>query len=142
MSPTNPKDPFEGWSDEELAEYFELEKLPPTTLLERAGKMGPAIIGRPLHYLAAQVRTTTDEGKLGPAIIDPHYHEKELARRDAAAVAGERDERRTTEDLELAIDPDSPIDPSNLKDPRNPWTYVTLSGAKQLAITNNVSYTP
>jgi hypothetical protein len=95
-------------------------------ILELAGPYGPALIGQELYDKAQEIRAQTGDGKFGPAIMDPDYDKKQKAlKKSAAATAG-----ASTAD-------DSP--PPDLSDP---WSTVTLSGAKQLAMDAGVSYVP
>jgi hypothetical protein len=49
----------------------ELAGLTDAQILERAGGMGPAIIGQTLYDRAEEIRKRTSGGVLGPAIVGP-----------------------------------------------------------------------
>lgn len=130
---------------EENAEYAAVAKLSDAEVLKRTGhgQFGPAIIGKALHERSASLLKGTDGGKFGPAITDPDYAKKQAALRHAEKVtAAATAEDGDDADDETANKETGDIDPRNLKDNRNPWSYVTLSGAKVLAQKNNVSYKP
>jgi hypothetical protein len=149
--------PPDDWTPAEQKELQQLTRLPDVEILNRAGTFGPAVIGRPLAYLAAKVRITNPDGTFGPAILDPDYDAKSLAARGLRRTEGGRIEPMdkppsesgaapiqtsdpTVRTADALNDAGVPIDPSDLTDPRNPWTYVTLSGAKQLAMKHEVSH--
>lgn len=149
----------DSWTEAERREFATLSALSDVEILRRAGNLGPAMIGRPLAHRAALVRQNNPEGTFGPALLDPDYDAKSLAKRglrrteegrieplDAPAGTGvaaldNPDDFEGGEPVD-ALDPDSPIDPTDLDDPRNAWMYVTLSGAKQLAVEHSVSHKP
>lgn len=49
--------------------------------------LGPGIIGEEMFRASQALVTAPGAVTLGPAILDPHYHEKELAAKAAAAAA-------------------------------------------------------
>lgn len=102
------------------------------------GRMGPGIIGKPLYDRAQEILKRTGGGVLGPAISDPDYAKKQAAARKATSPKAPK----LAVSAPSATVPDGDVDPANLSDPRNPWTYVTLSGAKMLAQQSEVSYVP
>lgn len=156
------KDPLEDFTDAERAELATLQRLPDTEILERSRGLGPGILGRPLAYLAARIRDQNPDGVLGPALLDPDFDKKQLAKRglrrdaDGYIVDLEAADAKDFRGKTVVLDDEAarqakiaelnaagkPIDPADLEDPRNPWHYVTLSGAKQLAMKSEVSYKP
>jgi hypothetical protein len=98
------------------------ENLSDSEVLALAGVYGPALIGQELYDKACEIRSRTGDGKFGPAIMDPHYAEKQAAAKAASVPA--------------SSESDSPVDDSD------PWSTVTRSGAKQLAIDAGISYAP
>lgn len=102
------------------------QNLSDNEILELAGPYGPALIGQELFDKAQEIRARTNDGKFGPAIMDPHYAEKQAAlKASAKAVSGSSDSSD-----------------SGSTDDSDPWSSVTLSGAKQLAMDAGVSYAP
>lgn len=146
------------WTPEEQRELAQLRRLSDGEILGRAGALGPAVIGRPLAYLAGQIRVTNPDGALGPALLDPDYHAKQLAARESAQTARPKapaprpDPARPSDGGEGweggevgdagSSGANASIDPADLNHPQNPWTYVTLSGAKQLAMQHQLSHKP
>ena len=109
------------------------------------GKFGPGIIGKALHARASKIIKDTGGGRFGPAITDPDYAAKQAAAKGkrVAPIVPQDDSGEDGEDDELEEEVvGGPVDPTDIKDPRNPWTYVTLSGAKVLAQKHGVSYVP
>lgn len=124
------------------------------------GKFGPAIVGDHLHKRSQQIMKGTFGGKFGPAITDPDYEQKRSqalmrtrddrinAERRLATLARVGEQSQTGLDTveighEPNADPDlNDYDADDLDDARNPWSTVTLSGAKVLAQQNGVSYPP
>lgn len=106
------------------------------------GTYGPGIIGKALADRAAKIMKATGGGVLGPAILDSDYAKKLAGRRapDPDAALEHAAALGTLPDADRRAD--GPIDPADLQDPRNPWTYVTLSGAKVLAQQAGVSHIP
>lgn len=137
-----------------------------TQILELAGTMGPGIIGQELFDRANEIRKRTSDGLLGPALTDPDYHEKQEAGKRAKAKADRRaadqaaameqallegrlpevDRRAAGEGEESESELDDvdgdrePHEEPPANDPVDPWSFVTLSGAKMLAQTKGVSY--
>lgn len=101
---------------------------------------GPGIVGKPLADRAAKIMRDTGGGIFGPAITDPDYAAKQAAKRTGVLPTG----NPIPDDLgpPPVVGEGDPIDPTDLHDPRNPWMYVTLGGAKQLAMAHSVSYVP
>jgi hypothetical protein len=112
------------------------------------GKFGPGIVGKHLAARAAGLMKASSGGKLGPAIMEHDFAAKQAAKRAAAQKEGDagadtvETEGDDPEDEEDEGEFTGDVDPKNLKDPRNPWSYVTLSGAKVLAQEAQVSYKP
>lgn len=111
------------------------------------GKYGPGLIGKALADRSSKIIKATGGGAFGPAITDPNYADKQRALRerragdqDAAAEQALLDGTLPEADRRTLFE--GPVDLANLHDPRNPWTYVTLSGAKVLAQTANISHVP
>lgn len=50
-----------------------IDQLSNSEVLDLAGNHGPAIIGKELYDRAAHLKITTDNGRFGPAILDPDY---------------------------------------------------------------------
>lgn len=97
-------------------------------ILELAGPYGPALIGQELYEKAQEIRAQTGDGKFGPAIMDSDYDKKQKALKKSAAATAKSGE--------------STADDSPPPDSSDPWSTVTLSGAKQLAMDAGVSYAP
>lgn len=106
----------------------DISKLSDTEVLELAGPYGPAIIGQELFDRAQKIRARGDDGKLGPAILDSDFAEKQAAKKAAAAPA------------EQTGDETAGSGGGNPKVPT--WEGITLSGLKQLAMDKGVSYKP
>jgi hypothetical protein len=71
-------------------------KLSDTQILDLAGNLGPGIIGQELFDLASKIRTRTDNGRFGPALLDSDYGLDispwdEYSRRDLLAIAREHE---------------------------------------------------
>lgn len=101
-----------------------LDQLSDSDILTLAGPYGPALIGQELFDRAQAIRKRGDDGKLGPALTDPHYAAKQAAAKTAAPVPAP--------------------DPAATKTPPVPgtWDGITLSGLKHLAMEKGVSYRP
>jgi hypothetical protein len=147
----DPKDPTATFSDDERRELKRLQRLPDTQVLAMAGTMGPALLGRPLFVRVSQIRGNNPEGTLGPALIDPDYLDNQLKARGLQRdregriyeIGAPKAPAAPAPDPEPGAPADpGPYDPRDLTDARNPWTYVTLSGAKQLAIQHQISHKP
>lgn len=87
-----------------------LDQLSDAECLELSGNLGPGIIGQELFDRANKIRTTTDNGKFGPALLDPFYG-------------------RPADQVKAALDADEPE-----------WDDLSRADAAALADTHNVSY--
>lgn len=72
----------------------DIAKLSDAQVLDLAGTLGPGIIGQELFDRAQEVRTATNDGKFGPALLDPDYGLNitpwdDFSRRDLLAIARE-----------------------------------------------------
>jgi hypothetical protein len=148
----NPPAPYTA---EERAEEKKLAKLSDDQILEMSshGKLGPGILGRPLYDRAASIIKAGGMIGLGPAIMDPDYHAKQLALRERERAKLEKKAGGTSGtgkppagsgdgkpgDL---VEKEGEVDPKDLTDKRNPWAYVQLGGAKRLAQVHQVSHKP
>lgn len=113
----------------------QLDQMSDARVLELAGGLGPGIIGKAHFDRAAAIRAVSDDGKLGPAIIDPDYAKKQAAKRLAEKQTRDAEPDRIEEE-------ESAISQRSDAAAGDPWAYVTLSGAKMLAQQHNVSYQP
>lgn len=148
MTVTARKDPptEEEIAAADRAEFERAAKMTDEQVLKATGhgRFGPAIVGKYVAERSSQLIKNTGGGVFGPAIVDPEFARKQAAKRaaaeaegsDAATDTGETDTGDGTEEIT------GDIDSANLDDPRNPWHYITLSGAKMLAQTARVSHTP
>lgn len=128
----------------ETRERARVAKLSDAEVLKAAGggAFGPGIIGRPLFDRAQAILKRSGNGVFGPAITDDEYGEveaKALNQRRAQIRADREAARAKLAEQVVQREPAS-YDPADLTQADNPWTYVTLSGAKQLAMTAGVSY--
>lgn len=74
----------------------QIAKLTDAEVLSLAGGFGPAIIGQALFERAQEIRQRTDNGRFGPALVDPDYGLDispwdEYSRRDLLAIAREHE---------------------------------------------------
>lgn len=113
----------------------QLDKMSDAKILELAAGYGPGIIGQAHFDRAAALRTATDDGRLGPALVDPDYARKQAALRGQEVADEETDDEARDEERVALLAAGS-------GDTSDPWTFVTLSGAKMLAQQHNVSYPP
>lgn len=129
---------------EEAAERKRVAAMSDAEVLEQAGGFGPAIIGKILYERAASVRLTTNDGEFGPALTDPDYGKKEAAKR-AERRAGNQAAAEEQALLEGKL-PDHDRRDEGEGDEEgatvDPWSFVTLSGAKMLAQHAGVSHKP
>jgi hypothetical protein len=138
-----------------------IDELTDAEVLERTGhgRFGPGIVGPELYERSKRIMTATGGGLFGPALTDPDFAKKQQAARVATQRGDDgpesSDEFDDDDDVDVDVDVDEDqtestgggaftgnVDPADLSDPRNPWTYVTLSGAKMLAQQKGVSYAP
>lgn len=137
----------ERLTQEEKLEKVRVAKLSDDDVLKASGhgSFGPGIIGRVLFDRAQKILKNRGGGGMGPAITDEEYGEKEgkaLEQRRAQIRADREAARAKLAERKAATEGEpAQYDPTDLTDPNNPWTYVSLSGAKQLAQTAGVSYT-
>jgi hypothetical protein len=89
-----------------------LAELTTTEILELAGPYGPGMIGKELFDRAEEVRTTTSDGKYGPALLDPDYGLKvevwdDYARKELLVICREHElpvkSNATREELAKAL---------------------------------------
>lgn len=92
-------------------------------ILTLAGPYGPALIGQELFDRAQAIKKRGDDGKLGPALMDPDYAAKQAAKKAASTPAP---------------DPAAPA----IAPPPGTWEGITMSGLKMLAQQKQVSYRP
>lgn len=131
---------------EDAAEFARVSKMTDAEVLLATGngRFGAAIVGTHLAERSHRLVTVSGNGRFGPAIVDPDYAKKEAAKRAALKAEGSSGSSLDNDEADTAdrnIAEDNDIDPTDLNDPRNPWTYVTLSGAKVLAMKHQVSHT-
>lgn len=62
-----------------------LDELSDAEALALAGHYGPGIIGQELYERAEAIRIATDNGKFGPALLDPNYNAKDVKAAIAAS---------------------------------------------------------
>lgn len=89
-----------------------LNELTTEEVLSLAGPFGPGMIGQELFDRAETLRTTTDGGKYGPALLDPDYGLKvevwdDYARKELLVICREHvlpvKSNATREDLAKAL---------------------------------------
>lgn len=119
---------------QDLWDWHGVDRIPDTDVLERVKGMGPAIVGYDLFERAEYVRERTNNGVFGPALTDPDYGKKEAARIAAARAARERAKAGVADEPESAV--------AVAVSDADPWSFITISGAKMLAQQHGVSYQP
>lgn len=152
----DPKDPKAPTTAKPVAAMSDQEVLNATGM----GRFGPAIVGPELHERSQKLMKGTYGGKFGPAITDPDYEAKRTtallrtrddrieSERRLATVADVGEQSQTGLDtVETGLTPSTEpdlhdVDPDDIDHPTNPWSRVTLSGAKILARRHAVSYPP
>jgi hypothetical protein len=118
-----------------------VDQLTDTEVLELTnnGALGAGIVGKELAERAQRLKVSTNDGQFGPALTDPNYATKQAAKRAAERDAeGSAKEPTDSEGDETGAGSGEPGE----GDAVDPWTFVTLSGAKMLAQTAGISYRP
>jgi hypothetical protein len=131
--------PFNQLSDDEVRE--QTRHLSDAQILQMtdSGRMGPGIVGEAVYKRGQWITKGTDGGRFGPAITDPDYAAKQAAKRKAERAETDRVIADEEENERFG---DGEQSEGELRAAVDPWSFVTLSGAKMLAQKAGISYQP